>query len=234
MDTKGFDYFVEQFADLRILRYQVSGFDSLTLNQKKLVYYLSQAALCGRDIVFDQNGKYNLAIRRILENIFETYSGNRKSEDFSNFIIYLKRIWFSNGIYHHYAMEKIIPGFTQEYFYSLLENSDTNKFPLKPGQSTEDFIREMTPVIFNPDILPKKVCQDPRKDIITNSAVNFYADVNQQQVESFYDKMKNPPEQRPVSYGLNSKVVMKNNTIREVVWRLDGMYGKAIENWNGS
>jgi dipeptidyl-peptidase-3 len=229
MDTKVFDYFVEQFADLRILRYQVSGFDSLTLNQKKLVYYLSQAALCGRDIVFDQNGKYNLAIRRILENIFETYSGNRKSEDFSNFIIYLKRIWFSNGIYHHYAMEKIIPGFTQEYFYSLLENSDTNNFPLKPGQSTEDFIREMTPVIFNPDILPKKVCQDPRKDIITNSAVNFYADVNQKQVESFYDKMKNPPEQRPVSYGLNSKVVMKNNTIREVVWRLDGMYGKAIE-----
>ena len=224
-----FDYYVEQFADLRILRYQVPGFDSLTLNQKRLVYYLSQAALCGRDIFYDQNGKYNLAIRRTLENIYETYSGNRETEEFSEFIIYLKRIWFSNGIYHHYSTDKFIPGFTQAYFSSLVENSDKSKFPLKPDQSLEDFMQEIMPVIFDPEILPKKVCQDPQKDIVANSAVNFYEGVSQQQVESFYDKMKKPQDPRPVSYGLNSKVILNNGMVEEVVWKMGGMYGEAIE-----
>ena len=224
-----FDYYVEQFADLRILRYQVPGFDSLTLNQKRLVYYLSQAALCGRDIYYDQNGKYNLAIRRTLENIYETYSGNRETEEFSEFIIYLKRIWFSNGIYHHYSTDKFIPGFTQVYFSSLVENSDKSKFSLKPGQSLEDFMQEIMPVIFDPEILPKKVCQDPQKDIVANSAVNFYEGVSQQQVESFYDKMKKPQDPRPVSYGLNSKVILNNGMVEEVVWKMGGMYGEAIE-----
>ena len=224
-----FDYVVEQFADLRILRYQVPGFDSLNLNQKKLMYYLSQAALCGRDIVFDQNGKYNLAIRRTLENIYETYTGDRETEDFLNFMVYLKRIWFSNGIYHHYSTDKFIPGYTPEYFHSLVKNSDRNEFPLKQGQSLDDFIQELIPVIFDPEVLPKKVCQDPQKDIVTGSAVNFYEGVNQSQVESFYEKMKNPEDPRPVSHGLNSKVVMKNGMIEEVVWKMDGMYGEAIE-----
>jgi dipeptidyl-peptidase-3 len=227
--TNDFDYIVEQFADLRILRYQVPGFDSLNLNQKKLIYYLSQAALCGRDIVFDQNGKYNLAIRRTLENIYETYSGERNTQDFLNFMVYLKRIWFSSGIYHHYSTDKFIPDFTQEYFYSLIENSDKNEFPLRPGQSLEDFVQEITPVIFDPEVLPKKVCQDPGKDIVTSSAVNFYEGVNQQQVESFYEKLRIPKDPQPVSYGLNSKVIMKDGRIEEVVWKVDGMYGKAIE-----
>jgi len=224
-----FEYYVEQFADLRILRYQVHGFDSLTLNQKKLVYYLSQAALCGRDIYYDQNGKYNLAIRRTLEIIYETYSGNRETEEFSEFIIYLKRIWFSSGIYHHYSTDKFIPGFTQAYFNSLIKNSNNNKFPLKPDQSLEDFMQEIMPVIFDPEILPKKVCQDPQKDIVANSAVNFYEGVSQQQVESFYDKMKKPQDPRPVSYGLNSKVILNNGMVEEVVWKMGGMYSEAIE-----
>jgi dipeptidyl-peptidase-3 len=227
--TDDFDYVVEQFADLRILRYQVPGFDSLNLNQKKLIYYLSQAALCGRDIVFDQNGKYNLAIRRTLENIYETYSGERNTQDFLNFMVYLKRIWFSNGIYHHYSNDKFIPDFTREYFLSLIENSDKNEFPLRRGQSLEDFVQEITPVIFDPEVLPKKVCQDPGKDIVTGSAVNFYEGVNQQQVESFYDKLKSPKDPQPVSYGLNSKVVVKNGRIEEEVWKKDGMYSEAIE-----
>ncbi len=229
MVTDDFEYVVEQFADLRILRYQVPGFDSLSLDQKKLLYYLSQAALCGRDIVFDQNGSYNLAIRRTLENLYETYSGNRETEEFSNFITYLKRIWFSNGIYHHYSSDKIIPDFTSEYFQSLVENSDKNKFPLKPDHSLEELIQELIPVIFDPEILPKKVCQDPQKDIVASSAVNFYAGVSQQQVESYYDKMKNPLDPRPVSYGLNSKVVMNDGVIQEVVWKMGGMYTAAIE-----
>lgn len=224
-----FEYYVEQFADLRILRYQVPGFDSLTLNQKKLVYYLSQAALCGRDITYDQYGKHNLAIRRTLENIYETYSGNRETEEFSEFTIYLKRIWFSNGIYHHYSTDKFIPGFTQAYFNALAENSDKSKFPLKPDQSLEDFMQEIMPVIFDPEILQKKVCQDPQKDIVANSAVNFYEGVSQQQVESFYDKMKKPQDPRPVSYGLNSKVILNNGMVEEVAWKMGGMYGEAIK-----
>ncbi len=227
--TDDFDYYVEQFADLRILRYQIPGFDSLSLNQKKLLYYLSQAALCGRDIVFDQNGKYNLAIRRTLENIYETFSGNRETDDFLNFIVYLKRIWFSNGIYHHYSSDKFIPDFSQEYFLSLVESSDKQRFPLKQGQTLEAFLQELMPVIFNPEILPKKVCQDPQKDIVAGSAVNFYENVNQQQVESFYNGMKNPEDPRPVSYGLNNKVVSDNGMIREVLWKADGMYREAIE-----
>ncbi len=223
-----FEYYVEQFADLRILRYQVPGFDTLTLKQKKLIYYLSQAALCGRDIYYDQNGIHNLAIRRTLENIYETFSGNRETEQFSEFIIYLKRIWFSNGIYHHYSTDKIIPGFTKEYFNSLVEKSDKHNFPLRADQSLEDFMREIVPVMFDPEILPKKVCQDPEKDLVAHSAVNFYEGVSQQQVESFYDKMKNPKDPRPVSYGLNSKVVMKDGKAEEVVWKLDGMYDEAI------
>ncbi|HJX70818.1 MAG TPA: hypothetical protein VJ346_02665, partial [Bacteroidales bacterium] len=169
------------------------------------------------------------AIRRTLENIYETYTGDRETEDFLNFMVYLKRIWFSNGIYHHYSTDKLIPGFTPEYFHSLVENSDGNEFPLKPGQSLDDFIRELIPVIFDPEVLPKKVCQDSQKDIIAGSAVNFYEGVNQSQVESFYEKMKNPEDPRPVSHGLNSKVVMKNGMIEEVVWKMGGMYGEAIE-----
>ncbi|MBN2214763.1 MAG: dihydrofolate reductase [Bacteroidales bacterium] len=225
----GFDYLAEQFADLRILRYQVPGFDSLNLNQKKLVYYLSQAALCGRDIVFDQNGKYNLAIRRTLENIYETYSGDRETEDFSNFMVYLKRIWFSNGIYHHYSADKFVPDFSEGYFNSLIENSDKSELPLKHGQSPEDLMHELIPVIFDPGVLPKKVCQDQNKDIVAGSAVNFYEGVSQPQVESFYNEMKNPQDPQPVSYGLNSKIMMKDGMIREVVWKMDGMYGEAIE-----
>ncbi len=224
-----FNYFVEQFADIRILRFQVPEFEFLKLNQKLLVYYLSKAALCGRDIIFDQNGKYNLKIKQILEVICETYSGDRNTHEFESFIVYLKRIWFSNGIYHHYSSDKIIPGFSSDYFLQLVENSDNNKLPLNSALTVNDLLDKLIPVIFDPNIFPKKVCQDSDKDIVANSAVNFYDGVVQHEVENFYTKMKNPDDNEPVSYGLNSKVIKENGVIKEIPWKLGGMYSPAIE-----
>lgn len=161
--TDTFKYFVEQFADLKILRYQVPGFDTLSLKQKELMYFLSQAALAGRDIIWDQNGKYNLAIRKVLENIVETYKGNRKTPEFNKFLVYTKRVWFSNGIYHHYSTDKILPEFSKEYFYDLVKNSDQSKFQLPKGENIDRLMNMLVPVMFDPLILPKRVWLDPSR-----------------------------------------------------------------------
>ena len=223
-----FTYFVEQFADLKILRYQVPEFDTLSLNQKKLIYFLSQAAIAGRDIIFDQNGKYNLAIRRTLEIIVDSYKGDRNTEEFSKFMVYTKRVWFSNGIYHHYGSEKFVPDFSQEYFKQLVAQSDQLKLPLAKGEAVEKLLARIMPVMFDPSILPKKVSQDPGKDLVLNSAVNFYEGVSEKEVEDFYAKMKIPSDNQPVSYGLNSKLVKENGNVIEKTYKINGLYGPAI------
>jgi dipeptidyl-peptidase-3 len=227
--NEDFKYLVEQFADLKIMRYQVPGFDSLTLQQKELVYYLSQAAICGRDIIFDQNGKYNLAIRRTLENIYQTYSGKKEGEDWQAFEVYLKRVWFSNGIYHHYASEKFLPGISIEYFNELVAKSDQTKFPLREGQTVDQLIAELTPAIFDPSFLPKKVNRESGVDIVLTSAVNFYEGVNEAEVDAFYKAMKQADPEHPLSYGLNSNLVKENGKIIEKTWKLGGGYSEAIE-----
>ncbi len=228
-DGNEFKYEVDKFADLRILRYQVPGFEELSLDQKKLVYYLSQAALSGRDITFDQYGKYNLAIRRTLENIVRTYDGSKETEDYKNFMIYTKRVWFSNGIYHHYSEDKFNPGFSKEYFLTLVKNSDQNAFPIKEGRTVDDLMNEIIPVIFDPNILPKRMNQDTSTDIVKTSAVNFYDGVSQEEVEAYYNALKDPSDNTPVSYGLNSRVVKENGKVKEEVYHLNGLYGQAIE-----
>jgi dipeptidyl-peptidase III len=227
--TDTFKYISEQFADLKILRFQIPEFNNLTLNQKKLLYYLSQAGLAGRDIIYDQNGKYNLIIRKTLENIVESYKGDRNTDDFKNFMIYTKRVWFSNGIYHHYASDKLHPEFSKEYFEQLVKNSAPEKLPLLKGENTDALLAKIEPVMFNPDILPKKVSLDNNKDLVLNSAVNFYEGVNQQEVENFYNQQNNPKDPAPISYGLNSKLVKENGKIFEKVYQINGLYGAAIK-----
>ena len=224
-----FEFFVEQFADIRILQYRVPGFENLSLKQKKLIYYLSQAALAGYDILFDQNGKYNLAIRRTLENILKTYTGNRDNDNFRKFLEYLKQVWFSNGIYHHYSNDKILPEFDEEYFKNLLIHSDKSGFPINKDQEPDDLFDRIIPAMFDPTVFPKKVNQDAGKDLILYSAVNFYQQVNQREAEQFYDKLKKNGDDTPVSYGLNSKLVKVNGTLKEETWKSDGMYGPAIK-----
>lgn len=226
---KEFKFLVEQFADLKVMRYQVPGFDSLKLNQKKLIYYLSQAALCGRDIIWDQNYKYNLAIRKTLENIYSTYNGNKENDDWKKFTVYLKRVWFSNGIHHHYASDKFIPDFTKEYFQDLVKHSDQKGFPLGEGQTVEQLMAVLVPVMFDPSIAPKKVSLDPDKDLVTSSAVNFYEGVNQKEAENYYAALKKKDDPRPLSLGLNSTLVKENGKIVEKVWKVGGLYGPAIE-----
>ena len=173
-DAKKFTWITEQFADAKILRFKVPGFEELTLKQKELVYYLSQAALAGRDITYDQNCKYNLLVRKTLEAIYTGYKGERSGNDFVNFTVYLKRVWFSNGIHHHYSTDKFFPEFTKEYFAELIRDTDAKTLPLKPKQTLEDFIGEITPVIFDPAIAPKRVNQNPAADMVAGSASNFY------------------------------------------------------------
>ena len=224
-----FDYTVEQFADLQILRYKVKDFDKLTLKQKELVYYLSQAALEGRDILYDQNGKYNLVIRRMLETVYTDYQGDRNDSNFVNLEVYLKRVWFSNGIHHHYASDKFVPGFTPEFFRAALESVDADKLPLDKGQTVAQLCDEVFPVIFNPDVMKKRVNQAAGEDLILTSASNYYEGVTQEEAEAFYNKMKNPADSMPVMYGMNSRLVKENGKVFEKVWKLDGLYGKAIE-----
>lgn len=226
---KEFDYTVEQFADLQILRYNVPGFEELTLKQKELIYYLSQSALQGRDILFDQNGKYNLRIRRMLEAVYTDYKGDRSSQDFRNMETYLKRVWFSNGIHHHYGSEKFVPGFSPEFFRNALASIDASKLPLAKGQTLEQLCEEVFPVIFDPKIMPKRVNQADGEDLVLTSACNYYDGVNQKEAEAFYDAMKNPADPTPVSYGLNSRLVKENGKISEKVWKVGGLYTDAIE-----
>ncbi len=224
-----FDYTVEQFADLQILRYKVKDFDKLTLKQKELVYYLSQAALEGRDILYDQNGKYNLIIRKMLETVYTDYQGDRQDTNFVNMETYLKRVWFSNGIHHHYASDKFVPGFTPEFFKAALESVDVSKLPLAEGETLDQLCDEVFPVIFNPGIMKKRVNQTEGEDLIQTSASNYYEGVTQAEAEAFYNKMKNPADSMPVMFGMNSRLVKENGKIYEKVWKVDGLYGKAIE-----
>jgi dipeptidyl-peptidase III len=224
-----FEYLLEQFADLKIMRYRVPGFDKLTLDQKKLIYYLSEAALCGRDIIFDQNYKHNLRIRKALEAIYRTYSGERESDDFKEFETYLKRVWFANGIHHHYSTDKFVPGFSPEYFTHLMQNSADGNFPFSPGQDIAGLTLEITSLIFDPTIAPKRVSLDSEQDIVKNSACNFYDGVTQREAEDFYEAMKIPGDERPVSYGLNSKLVKKDGKVVEKVYKIGGLYSDALE-----
>ena len=224
-----FNYTVEQFADLQILRYQVHGFDDLTLNQKELVYYLSQAALQGRDILFDQNGRYNLIIRKMLEAVYLNYQGDRKDTNFIHMETYLKRVWFSNGIHHHYGCDKFTPGFTPEFLKAELSNVDTAKLPLEKGQTVEQLCDEIFPVIFDPAIMPKRVNQADGEDLVLTSACNYYNGVTQEEAEDFYGKMKNPADLTPVMYGMNSRLIKKQDKVQEEVWKVGGLYSAAIE-----
>lgn len=228
-EQEEFSYVLEQFADLRIMRYQVPGFDSLSLKEKELIYYLSQAALCGRDIMWDQNGQYNLAIRKTLENIYETYKGDREAKEFNDFMIYLKRVWFSNGIYHHYATDKIMPAFTQEYFNQLVAESDPAGFPVLSGKSKEESLNKLIPVIFDKNVLNKKVNQQSGTDLVAGSAVNFYRDITEKEVVSYYASLKDKKDTTPVSYGLNSRLIGTNGKPEEVIWKSGGLYGQAID-----
>ena len=228
-EADNFKYTVEQFADLQILRYRVPGFENLTLKQKELVYYLTQAALEGRDILFDQNGKYNLTIRRMLETIYTDYTGDRNSPDFVNLTTYLKRVWFSNGIHHHYGSEKFVPGFTPEFLKQALLSVDTSKLPLAQGQTVEQLFEELSPVIFDPKVMPKRVNQADGEDLVLTSASNYYDGVTQQEAEAFYNALKNPKDETPVSYGLNSRLVKEDGKIIEKVWKVGGLYTQAIE-----
>ena len=214
-----FDYTVEQFADLQILRYRVPEFENLSLKQKELVYYLTEAALQGRDILFDQNGKYNLRIRRMLEAVYTGYTGDKTAADFKAMEVYLKRVWFSNGIHHHYGCEKFVPGFTPEFFRQALLSVDAATLPLAEGQTVEQLYEEVAPVIFDPKVMPKRVNQAAGEDLVLTSACNYYDGVTQQEAEAFYSAMKDPKDETPVSYGLNSRLVKENGKIQEKVWK---------------
>ncbi|WP_018669318.1 dipeptidyl-peptidase 3 family protein [Bacteroides gallinarum] len=227
-EAEKFDYTVEQFADLQILRYRVPGFEDLSLKQKELVYYLTEAALQGRDILFDQNGKYNLRIRRMLEAVYTGYAGDRNTPDFKAMEVYLKRVWFSNGIHHHYGSEKFVPGFAPEFFKQALLSVDASTLPLAEGQTAEQLYEEVYPVIFDPAVMPKRVNQAAGEDLVLTSACNYYDGVTQAEAEAFYNAMKDPADETPVSYGLNSRLVKENGTIREKVWKAGGLYGQAI------
>ena len=224
-----FDYTVEQFADLQILRYRVPGFEDLSLKQKELVYYLTEAALQGRDILFDQNGKYNLRIRRALEAVYTGYKGDKNSADFKAMEVYLKRVWFSNGIHHHYGCEKFVPGFTPEFCKQALASVDASELPLAEGQTLDQFCDEIFPVIFDPAVMPKRVNQADGEDLVLTSACNYYEGVTQKEAEDFYNALKDPKDETPVSYGLNSRLVKENGKIQEKVWKVGGLYGQALE-----
>ena len=223
-----FDYTVEQFADLQILRYRVPGFEDLTLQQKELVYYLTEAALQGRDILFDQNGKYNLTIRRTLEAIYTSYQGDKTTPDFKAMEVYLKRVWFSNGIHHHYGSEKFVPGFSPEFFRQAIESVDASTLPLAQGQNVAQLCDEIFPVIFDPKVMPKRVNQADGEDLVLTSACNYYDGVTQKEAEDFYNAMKNPKDETPISYGLNSRLVKVDGKVQEKVWKVDGLYGQAL------
>lgn len=228
-EAEKFDYTVEQFADLQILRYRVPGFEDLSLKQKELVYYLTEAALQGRDILFDQNGKYNLTIRRMLEAVYTGYRGDKNTPDFKAMEVYLKRVWFSNGIHHHYGSEKFVPGFTPEFFRQAVQSVDAATLPLAEGQTVEQLCEEVFPVIFDPTVMPKRVNQAAGEDLVLTSACNYYDGVTQQEAEDFYNALKNPQDETPVSYGLNSRLVKEDGKIQEKVWKVGGLYGQALE-----
>ena len=219
----------ERFADIQMLRYELKGFENLSLTQKIYIYCLSKATLLGRDITFDQQGKYNLRIRKTLEAVYLHYEGNRESEDFKAFEVYLKRVWFASGIHHHYGCEKFVPGFSEESFYEKVGAVADEYLPLSKGQSKEDLLGILVPVIFNPEVMPKRVNQTDGEDLVQTSACNFYENVSQAEVERFYARMKEDGNEQAPSYGLNSKLTKRNGELVELKWTEDGLYGAAIK-----
>ena len=228
---KEFSYIVDQFADLQILRYQVPGFENLSLRQKQLLYHLSEAALMGRDILFDQNGRYNLVIRRTLEAVYQYGTVDKSSADYQAFEVYLKRVWFANGIHHHYGEDKFIPGFSEAFFDAAVRSIDVSLLPLKAGETVDTLLARLKPVIFDPTVMPKRTVQSGDTDWIQASANNYYGeDVTQAEVEAFYGKMKAEGDSRcPLSYGLNSRLEKENGQLVERVWKVGGLYSEAIE-----
>lgn len=230
MDDKlDFTYSVDRFADIQVIRYKVPGFEDLTLRQKKLVYFLSKAALEGRDILYDQNGKYNLRIRKMLEAVYLHYDGDRSDKHFLALETYLKRVWFSNGIHHHYATDKFIPEFSPEFFREALKHIDPNELPLTDGMTLDELCDEIFPIIFDPNVMPKRVNQADGVDVVQTSACNYYSNVSQEEAEQFYNVMKSEDDVHPVMYGLNSRLVKDNGQVKEVIWKSGGLYGKAID-----
>ena len=224
-----FQFTDERFADLQMLRYRLNGFEDLTLSQQIYIYCLAKATLMGRDITFDQQGKYNLRIRKTLEAIYQLYDGDRTSDDFKALEVYLKRVWFSSGIYHHYGCEKFKPGFSEHFFYETVSLMPETELPLRRGETKEDLLDELVPVIFDEEVLSKRVNQTDGVDLVATSACNFYEDVTQDEVERFYARLKDGEDLTPPSYGLNSKLMKRNGEIVEMTWKEDGMYGTAIK-----
>ena len=226
--VESFNYSVDKFADVQILRYRVPDFEKLTLKQKEMIYYLSQAAIEGRDILYDQNNKHNLSIRRTLEAVYENYKGDRNAEPFKQLITYLKRVWMANGIHHHYSEDKFTPEFSAAYFADAVKSIDPAKLPLQQGESVDQLIAKLSPVIFDPTVYPKRTNQADGVDLILTSANNYYEGVTQQEAEDFYANMKNPNDSTPISYGLNSKLVKENGKIVEKTYKIGGMYSEAL------
>lgn len=228
---KEFSYIVDQFADLQILRYQVPGFENLSLRQKQLLYHLSEAALMGRDILFDQNGRYNLVIRRTLEAVYQYGTVDKSSTDYQAFEVYLKRVWFANGIHHHYGEDKFMPGFSEAFFEAAVRSVDASLLPLRADETVDALLSRLKPVIFDPTVMPKRTVQSGDTDWIRASANNYYGeDVTQAEVEAFYGKMKAEGDSRcPLSYGLNSRLEKENGQLVERVWKVGGLYSEAIE-----
>ena len=224
-----FQYIADQFADLRVLRYQVPGFEQLTPQQKELLYYLYEAALCGRDITWDQNYKHNLTVRKTLETIIGNYQGDANNPEYQKLMVYAKRVWFSNGIHHHYSSDKILPEFGKEFFGDMIRSVSDKGLPLNPNESVDAFISRITPIIFDPTIASKKVWLDPKKDLVLSSAVNFYEDVNEKEAVDYYNQLTDTSSKTPVMIGLNSKLVKENGKLVEKTWKVGGMYTAAIE-----
>ncbi|MCL2510834.1 MAG: dipeptidyl peptidase 3 [Bacteroidales bacterium] len=228
-NTENFKYLVDEFADIKIIRYQIPDWDQLSLQQKEYIYYLGEAAKCGRDILWDQNFKYNLVVRKTLENILATYKGDKTTDEYQQFLVYAKRVFFSNGIHHHYAEDKFKPDFSETYFHELMKNSDNEAFPVKAGMTVEEFTGWIANVIFNEELYKVRKSSDKSIDFVAASSVNFYENVTKKEVEEFYGKMECPNDPTPISYGLNSKLVKRNGEIFEDVYKLDGLYGEAIK-----
>ena len=224
------NYTDERFADLQMLRYKLSGFEDLSLKQKIYIYYLAKATIAGRDITFQQFGKYNLKIRKVLEAIYINYSGNRDDDAFKSLVVYLKRVWFSSGIHHHYGCNKFIPEFTREFFIHAFNSLSDLQLDLDANEDRDNLLEELLSVIFDANIMPKRVNQADGADLIKTSACNYYDGVDQKEVEQFYAKLKDPSDKRPVSYGLNTKLVKQDGQIKELVCKADSLYGDKICN----
>ncbi|MDO5570767.1 MAG: dihydrofolate reductase [Bacteroidales bacterium] len=226
--SDNFNWTVDSFADIEVLRYRVNGFEELSLKQKELIYYLSKASIEGRDILFDQNNRWNLPIRRTLEAIYNNYTGDKEEQNFSGLATYLKRVWFANGIHHHYSSDKFAPSFSKDFFVDQLSQLPDSVLPIKDGQTKNEFAEQITTVIFDPTVYPKRLNQAEGEDLVLTSGINFYRDVTQKEVEDYYNSLKNPNDSTPVSYGLNSRVIKRDGKVTEDVWKVGGLYTEAI------